>query len=555
MKFAAKSALFLIAGVTLASAQRQYATPIEHVIIVVQENRSPDDMFQDAKLIANGADIRKASDAVAVPLGSCWDIGHNHTTWEQEYERQQKKENFCMTKIYPTLKCPPINCPQDTYVENTPKDKVIQPYWDIAETYGFANYFFQTNQGPSAPAHEILFSGTSAPVSYPIAGSFEYNPFPLYRLFDAESGHYHQANVTNFGCAATLSSQADDIDPTSKEGFYYKPVEHENVPVGYPCYETWTLADQLDNAGLSWRYYGYMQARALFNAPNAIRHICDGKPGGKCRGIHWANGDVDLHDWDIFSDLGANSPTTCKLSAVSWVIPNGGYSDHPKYNGNQGGPDWVANIVDAVGKSTCKNHDGSSYWDSTAIFILWDDWGGFYDHVPPYEVLKTEGTGNKDNCQQFGCGYVAGFRVPLLVVSAYTGTYNNGKWSGYISGTSGQGGEVPPYIHDFGSILNFVQYVFSAQGTVQGEISQTSPDWAYDDFWAPDFYLNGVEKCPAQTCPFGLSDFFGNPSSGYFKNPRPFQKIKPQRFQPRNFFNLSAFGGPENNPPDDEESP
>jgi len=554
MKLAAKLLLLISLAATLASAQT-YATPIEHVIIVVQENRSPDNLFQDPKLIARGADIQKASDAMAVPLGSCWDIGHSNYSWVKDYASQQKQQGFCRSNTSAPLGCQTLSCPQDTYVENTSKDKTIQPYWDIAETYGFANYFFQTNQGPSAPAHQFLFSGTSAPVSYPITGSYQYDPFPLYRLFDSESGHYKEANAVDFGCTADATAQADDIDPTAKEGFYYQPPDYDDVPVGYPCYETWTLADQLDDAGLSWRYYGYMGDRSIFNAPNAIQHICDGHPGGKCQGAHWTNGDVDLRDWDIFSDLGTNLPITCNLKAVSWVIPNGAYSDHPKYNKNHGGPDWVADIVDAVGKSTCKNPDGSSYWDSTAIFITWDDWGGFYDHVPPYEVLKTDGKGKKDNCKQFGCGYVAGFRVPLLVVSAYTGTYNNGNWSGYISGTRSQGGEAPPYVHDFGSILNFIQYVFSAQGMVQGQISQTYPDWAYDDFWAPDFYLNGVEKCPRQTCPFGLSDFFGNPKKGYFKNRRTFMQIQPQTYQPSDFVNLSAFGGPSNTPPDDEETP
>jgi phospholipase C len=60
------------------------------------------------------------------------------------------------------------------------------------------------------------------------------------------------------------------------------------------------------------------------------------------------------------------------------------------------GPWWVANIVDAVGKS--------KYWGSTAIFIFWDDWGGFYDHVSPYVVRDRA---------------APGFRVPLLVVSPY----------------------------------------------------------------------------------------------------------------------------------------
>src|SRR5437868_10602121 len=68
----------------------------------------------------------------------------------------------------------------------------------------------------------------------------------------------------------------------------------------------------------------------------------------------------------------------CQLPAVSWVIPTGQASDHPG-NNNGTGPSWVASIVNAIG--------GSSYWSNTAVIITWDDWGGWYDHVPPPKVI------------------------------------------------------------------------------------------------------------------------------------------------------------------------
>ena len=93
-----------------------------------------------------------------------------------------------------------------------------------------------------------------------------------------------------------------------------------------------------------------------------------------------------------------------------------------------GGPSWVASIVAAVQTSPCKNaSDGSSYWDSTAIIVTWDDWGGWYDHVAP----TIEG------------GYQMGFRVPLIVVSAYTP-------AGFISNTP----------EDFGSVVRFIERNF-----------------------------------------------------------------------------------------------
>ena len=102
----------------------------------------------------------------------------------------------------------------------------------------------------------------------------------------------------------------------------------------------------------------------------------------------------------------------------------------------------MASIVNAIGGSPCKNPDGSSYWDSTAIFITWDDWGGWYDHEPP-TILSLPNAGQGD--------YQYGFRVPLLVVSAYTPR-------GYINNSR----------HDFGSILRFVEHNF---GITEGALN------------------------------------------------------------------------------------
>jgi len=88
--------------------------------------------------------------------------------------------------------------------------------------------------------------------------------------------------------------------------------------------------------------------------------------------------------------------------------------------------------VNAIGND--KNCDGGTgYWKDTAIFITWDDWGGWYDHVPP--VIERD-VNQKD--------YQLGFRVPLLVVSAYSPKV------GYISNRD----------YDFGSIVKAIEGIF-----------------------------------------------------------------------------------------------
>jgi phospholipase C len=82
------------------------------------------------------------------------------------------------------------------------------------------------------------------------------------------------------------------------------------------------------------------------------------------------------------------------LPAVSWVVPNQKYSEHPTGRVSDG-QYWVTSLINAIMRGP--------NWKSTAIFLTWDDWGGFYDHVVPPKVDKN--------------GY--GLRVPGLVISPY----------------------------------------------------------------------------------------------------------------------------------------
>jgi phospholipase C len=103
--------------------------------------------------------------------------------------------------------------------------------------------------------------------------------------------------------------------------------------------------------------------------------------------------------------------------------------------------------VNAIGNSSaCDSNTG--YWNNTAILIVWDDWGGWYDHEPPTILSAPQGN------------YQYGFRVPLIAVSAYTG-------AGYINNVR----------HDFGSILRFAERNFGiAQGALNFADARSSSD-------------------------------------------------------------------------------
>jgi phospholipase C len=169
------------------------------------------------------------------------------------------------------------------------------------------------------------------------------------------------------------------------------------VSTAAPCATHEALSDLL-YPNFSWTYYaittgtsngGANLAGSIWTAPNSLSSICipakDSNGLLQCTGKYWdkgmANGYVDLNPPDVLDDI-----RNCELAAVSWVIPDGKYSDHPINSGQ--GPTWVTAIVNAIGNSTtCDNNIG--YWQDTAIFITWDDRGGWFDHVAPVILKDT----------------------------------------------------------------------------------------------------------------------------------------------------------------------
>ena len=229
--------------------------------------------------------------------------------------------------------------------------------------------------------------------------------------------------------------------------------------------------------GFSWAYYTPTPG-IIWNAPAGIPEVCYGendllKLGQPCLATEYTN-HIKLPNqggYDgapILDDI-----SNCKLQKITWVIPDQAWSDHPQFDGTVSpplGPSWVGDIVDAIGNSYQNSLGNCDYWgypghsgttpEPTAIFVVWDDWGGFFDHVTPPAVYT--GTNVPPACpappapNNWGCGYVYGFRVPLLVVSEYT-------QAGYVSGACQNGScnnDTFPYQHDFGSILAFTEYNF-----------------------------------------------------------------------------------------------
>jgi phospholipase C len=261
---------------------------------------------------------------------------------------------------------------------------------------------FQTQGSGSFTAHQDLIAGTTALTYNSITGS----------LID------YPDNSVNWGCAANPATTTSMLTPAGKYLTGQGP---------FPCltYPTGTMRDLLDAKGVSWKYYTPKYKNdtsgALWNAFAAIDAVY--------HGAEWDT-NISKPETNIFTDI-SNS----QLPAVSWVIPDQENSDHPhSLTGKYTGPAWVASVVNAIGTS--------SYWNSTAIVVVWDDWGGFYDHRPPPFFDQAGGLG---------------FRVPMLVVSPYVP-------AGTIANTQ----------YEFGSILKFVEGSFGLGSLGTTDVRATS---------------------------------------------------------------------------------
>ena len=491
----------LIASFLFSAAALGQLPPnvIQHVIVVIQENRTPDNLFggdiaglPNANLATSGACHANQITLYPWPLDACFDPHHSHyPAWSEMWDRGHYDGACDVQSVNATCVSPGIT-PNYTYAEDTLYDGVhgvLDPYYQIASTYGFANYMFQTNQGPSFEAHQFLFSGTSAPDDYddPAGQECYYSDTEYYPCWEWFAAELPQG--TEFvGCTDT-TTYVPDIDPHGHEAYGYQG--------GYPCYNHNSLATLLDAANIPWRYYT-PKPYGYWTAPNAIMSTC-APSGGQCTANDWqqdvilANSGNYVGDYaPVLTDIG-----NCALQPVSWVVPDGVWSDHPGGSNpnapNDGGPSWVAAIINAVGNATsCDNNAG--YWSDTVILVTWDDWGGWFDHVSPAKSAGGPGDGFPNGT---GTSYVYGARVPLLVVSGYA---KQGYVSGPQSSPNCSAGGVY-YCHDFGSILGFTEYVFGL-----GQISSAGATYPYADYLAPD---SPTGLCGSATaCPYPLADFF-----------------------------------------------
>jgi phospholipase C len=364
------------------------SSKIQHVVFIVQENRSFDNLFQGypgADTAPSGKNSRGQTITLApVSLATQYNIDHSLDSFKAAYDNG-KMDGFDKEQ---SGGGPPN--PQYVYVPHSES----KPYFDLAHEFVVADRMFTSHLDESFVSHQYIIAGQAqSAVNLP--------------------GFY-------WGCDGGPS---DTVQTITK----HRTVGKSEVV----CFDYQTIADEIDAKGLTWRFY----AGALtgdggeWSGYQAIRHIRYGPD--------WAK-DVISPQTKFLTDIKAGT-----LASVTWITPTCANSDHVNCGGKMG-PHWVATLVNAIG--------ASKFWDSSAVFVMWDEWGGLYDHVPP-PYVDYDGLG---------------MRVPLLVISPYA----KKKFVSHVQ-------------YEHGSVLRFIEDQFGLGRLAASDARANSPAADCFDFTKP----------------------------------------------------------------------
>ncbi|HYU45158.1 MAG TPA: alkaline phosphatase family protein [Terriglobales bacterium] len=351
-------------------------SPIQHVVVIMLENRSFDHLFGTYPG-ANGATKGTLSTGAVVQLSHAPDAAKNSDHgWTGSI---LAIDNGKMDKFDLLFGCKPPASYTVCYSQYWQSD--IPNLWAYAQHYVLADNFFSSIKGGSYTNHQYSIAAQSGnAVGIPVVPA---------------------GAVLSWGCDADPATWVKLYDPATNT--YSKT---------FPCFDYATLSDRLEAAGLGWASYCVPQFQGGYQwcSFDSINHIRN-----------------DQREWSHIR-LVANFATDAragKLPAVTWVTPGSGLSCHPTALMSKC-ENWLTQQINAI--------MAGPEWASTAIFVSWDDFGGFYDHVPP---PKTD---------PFGFG----IRVPLLIISPFVNP-----------------GTVCHTLSSFDSLLSFVESNWSLPALTQ----------------------------------------------------------------------------------------
>jgi phospholipase C len=393
------------------------ASAITHIFVIIQENRSLNNLFAADATVASAANTTMTGEEenssggevpIALhpaPLATSPDIDHcyydaavaeNGSAKPMDGFNNELRGNVCG----PTYSSDTLAGSRPySYV---PQSTALQPYWDLANTWVLASNYYPTELGPSFVAHLNLIAGTD-----------EYEASPATAVADYPKDGFP------WGCPDKTNNTVRWLTATATPNPYTGPV---------PCYTQFhTIADDLDciyckttgsygsEVAVPWKFYTVQTSSGpgIWSAFQAIKRVYHNGSGGD-----WNN--IETPPPKVLSDIpNGNDDTT----GVVWITPEVTFSDHAAGT-KDCGPSWVGNIVNLIGAR-------AKLWNHSVIVVLWDDWGGWYDPAAP-PSLDFRGFG---------------IRTPMLIISPYAKTTQTS-------------GSVSTELFSSGSILKFMEQTF-----------------------------------------------------------------------------------------------
>jgi phospholipase C len=377
--------ILLLAAASLTAVAAPQARPagyagdpihkIEHVVMIMQENRSFDHYFGTYPG-ADGIPMKNGHPSVCVPdpsAGICWRPYHDprnrngggpHGAGNSKRDiNGGRMDGFIEEARHAPHRCKnrndPVCSPASALdVMGYHDDREIPNYWEYAREFVLQDRMFASASSWSLPVHLFMVSGWSARCAH--------------------------ANKP-FSCRNALVGPAGPRNVLSG---------------GRKPHFAWTdLTHLLHRAHVSWRYYLFKGREPDCAQDEALS--CDARKQRPETPSIWnplpffdtVKRNRQLDNVQSISRF-YRAANEGKLPAVSWVIPNDRVSEHPPSKVSAGQA-YVTSVVNAIMRSPD--------WSSTAILLSWDDWGGYYDHVVPPQIDRN--------------GY--GIRVPGLVISPY----------------------------------------------------------------------------------------------------------------------------------------
>ena len=354
--------------------------PIKHIVFIIKENRTFDNYFARYPG-ADGTKTGRTSDGRTVKLSVATDVlepdlGHAFLDGVGSINGG-KMNGFDLVTNGESL---------NGYSSFTRKG--IPNYWRYADNFVLGDRMFTSMYGPTFPEHLYTVAAQAGRV---VGNKDQTNQ---------EGGYCDDPGETVFRFERMTKKQQKAVMRAERKADVDFIVQYwETIRA---CFNFKVIMDELKKAGISWHYYA--DEGSWMNAMLAIKHMRFSK--------HWG---TDITPEEQFpKDIERE-----RLDRVTWVVPGPGVNEHPGGPSVCLGENWTVSVVNQIMRS--------KYWKSTAIFLVWDDFGGFYDHVPPpqYDVMGL------------------GPRTPLLIISPWAK-------EGYIDSTE----------YEFSSVLKFIETVY-----------------------------------------------------------------------------------------------